>query len=61
MWGYYTKDIAAYVDGYCIAFTFRCILIANTRGHMWLTVDNTLPPAITATVGAMLQEEKPLF
>ncbi len=37
---------------------FGCVLITNTRGQMWSTVKNTMPPAMIASVDAMSQEEK---
>ncbi len=38
-----------------------CVLITNTRGQVWSTVENTMPPAIIAIVNSMSQEEKVVF
>ncbi len=40
---------------------FGCVLITNTRGQMWSTVENTMPPAMIASVDSMSQEEKVVF
>ncbi len=39
---------------------FGCVLI-NTRGQMWSTVDNVMPPIMTYSVDSMLQEETETF
>ncbi len=40
---------------------FGCVLITNTRGQMWSTVKNSMPPAMIASVDSMSQEEKVVF
>ncbi len=41
---------------------FECILKVNTRGQMWSTVENNMPPAmITTGVDSMSQKEKLVF
>ncbi len=37
---------------------FECILIVNTRGQMWSTVENNMPPAMITGVDSMSQKEK---
>ncbi len=38
-----------------------CVLITNTRGQTWSTVENTMPPVMVAVVDSMSQEEKAIF
>ncbi len=40
---------------------FGCVLITNTRGQMWSAVENTMPPAMIASVDSMSQKEKVVF
>ncbi len=40
---------------------FGCVLITNTRGQMWSTVENIMPPAMITSVDSMSQKEKVVF
>ncbi len=44
-----------------IHILFGCVLITNTRGQMWSTVENTMPPVMIASVDLMSQKEKVVF
>ncbi len=37
---------------------FECILIVNTSGQMWSTVENNMPPTMITGVDSMSQKEK---
>ncbi len=40
---------------------FECILIVNTRGQMWSTVENNMSLAMITGVDSMSQKEKLVF